>query len=312
MKNGLSTSLKAGNGTLEGIVILAVILVIILITPKGVPGPTTPSANFSGNTNAGVKNIAAPNSSYARYVSLGIGNASYAYQPYEEYVTIDNVSGNTVNITNWQLKNGKDKRGYYLGGELRYFPADTATIGQATPFISPSGRNVFQDVMLKPGENAVITTGSVGSQSPYKIISFKENICSGFLEDMTEYAFTPSLARNCKRPADEPGVSALDTECRNFIEGLASCRTPEFNTRDVEGNVCQNCIDGKLLSGSCVAFIKGHFNYTSCIAYHQNDSDFSGRTWRVFLGRGWEMWAEKYETMSLFDQLGRLVDYRAY
>jgi len=93
---------------------------------------------------------------------------------------------------------------------------------------------------------------------------------------------------------------------------MTPCRTPEFNTRDREEDICYNCVDGKLLSSSCVAFIKSHFNYGSCIANHASNPNFSGRTWRIFLGKGWEMWAEDYETIELFDQLGRLVDSRSY
>ena len=305
--------MKNGNGTLEGIVILAVLLVIILIMPKGAPDSTT-APNSSGNTSSSEGNVTSTNSSYARDISLGTGNAAYVQQPYEEYVTIDNRGREPIDIANWQLKNGKDKRAYDLGGDLRYFPADTAKIGQAVPFVSPSGLNQFQNVVLKPSETAIITTGKVGSQLPYNIVSFKENVCSGYLGELPEYTFTPPLTRNCPRPENEPGVSALDTECRRFIEGMPSCRTPEFNTRDSEGDICYNCVDSRLLSSACVAFIKNHFNYGSCIANHANDLDFSSQTqtWRIFLGRGWEMWAKEYETIELFDQFGRLVNSRAY
>lgn len=292
--------------------ILAVLIVIMLITLKGGSDSTANPSNPSGNAGSGGENAILPNSSQARNISLGTGNASYSYQPYEEYITIDNRGRESVDITGWQLRNGKDKRAYDIGGSLKYFPADTAFIGQAATFVSSSGLNKFQNVVLKESETAIITTGSVGSQVPYKIVSFKENICSGFLEDLPEYTFTPPLERNCPRPADEPGVNALDTECRKFIERMASCRTPEFNTRDREGEICYNCVDGRLLSSSCVAFIKNHFNYGSCIANHANNLNFSGRTWRIFLGRGWEMWAEDYETIMLFDQLERLVDERSY
>ncbi|MDO8471243.1 MAG: lamin tail domain-containing protein [bacterium] len=305
--------MKNGNSTAEGIVILAVLIVITLMgalkgTSNSTVNPSNPPENMSPNRG----NADESNSSSVRNISLGRGNASYIYQPYEEYITIYNRGREPVDITNWQLKNAKDKRAYDLGGSLKYFPADTAKIGQAAPFISPMGTNIFQNVILQDGETAIITTGSVGSQVPYKIVSFKENICSGFLEDLPEYTFTPPLTRNCPGPRDEPGVSALDTECRKFIERMTPCRTPEFNTRDREGDICSNCVDGKLLSGSCVAFIKSHFNYGSCIANHANNSNFFGRTWRIFLGRGWEMWAEDYETIELFDQFGRLVDSRSY
>lgn len=294
---------QAGNSTAEGIVILAVLIVITLVMLTGTPDSTATPSNFSRNTNSGGENTD---------VSLGMGNASYAYQPFEEYVTIDNRGRESVDITNWQLKNDKDERAYNLDGDLRYFPADTAKIGQAAPFVSPNGFNTFRNVVLKPNETAIVTTGSIGSQWPYNIVSFKENICSGFLGDLPEYTFTPPLTRDCPRPESEPGVSALDTECRRFIESMSSCRTPKFDTRDSEGDICRNCVDFKLLSSSCVAFIKNHFNYGSCIANHVNDPNFSGRTWRIFLGRGWEMWAQEYETIELFDQLGRLVDYKSY
>ncbi|MEX2013769.1 MAG: hypothetical protein WD896_00240 [Parcubacteria group bacterium] len=317
MKKSFSPSLEAGNGTMEGIIILAV-LIIIMISTYGNPPPdraTGPSDNtlyLSGNTSATGENIGTPTSSYARNISLSTGNAPYAYQPFEEYITIDNRGQDPVDITGWRLENGKDKRGYDLGSGLRYFAADAATIGQAAPFISPLGLNYFQNIVLKDGETAIITTGSIGSRSPYNIVSFKENICSGYLEDRPEYTFTPPLTRNCPRPANEPGVAALDTECRRFIERMASCRVPEFDTRDTEGEICRNCVDGQPLSGSCVAFIKSRFNYGSCIANHSSDANFSGRTWRVFLGRGWEMWAKEYETIELFDRLGRLVDEESY
>ncbi|MEK9171917.1 MAG: hypothetical protein AAB782_01635 [Patescibacteria group bacterium] len=301
------------NSMMEGVVILAALIIIMTVTMlKGNSNSTVNPSSPSGNTGSSGKNTAASDSSYTRNISLGSGNASHTYQPYEEYITIKNRGREPVDITNWQLKNGKDKRAYDLGGSLKYFPADTAKIGQAAPFVSPSGLNKFQNIALKESETAIITTGSVGSQVPYKIVSFKENICSGFLEDLAEYTFTPPLERDCPRPADEPGVNALDTECRKFIERIASCRTPEFNTRDREGEICYNCVDGKLLSSSCVAFIKNHFNYSSCISNHADSPNFSGRTWRIFLGRGWEMWAEDYETIELFDQLNRLVDHRAY
>src|SRR3989344_8109811 len=287
------------NSMMEGVVILAVLIVIVLVTPKGGSNPTVNPSNPSENTGSGEEeNVVKPNLSQARNISLGAGNAAYVYQPYEEYITIDNRGRESIDITNWQLKNGKDKRAYDFGGSLKYFPADTATIGQAAIFVSPSGLNKFQNVVLKPSETAIITTGSIGSQLPYKIVSFKENICSGFLGDLPEYRFTPTLTRDCPRPENESGVSGLDIECRRVIERMSSCYTPKFDTRDSEGDICSNCVDGKPLSSSCVTFIKNHFNYGSCIANHANDSNFSGRTWRIFLGKGWEMWAKDYETIE--------------
>ena len=295
--------MKKGNGNAEGLIILAILIVIVIIMPKGTGAPSTSTTAPQSNT---------PNSTYTKDISISAGNAAYSYQSYEEYITIYNRARDPVDITGWQVKNAKNKRAYSIGGDLRYFPSDVAVISRGALFIAPSGTSLLQNVILETGDTAVITTGSIASQSPYKIVSFKENICSGYLGNMDEYSFTPSLSMTCPRPADEIGVEGLDTECRNFIKRMPSCRTPEFDTRDRDGNICRNCVDGKPLSSPCVTFIKNHFNYGSCIAYHRNDQNFSGKTWRIFLGQGWEMWAKDYETISLFDQLGRLVVERSY
>src|SRR3989338_8014278 len=188
------------NSTAEGVVILVILIVVMIVTLMGDSNSTaSPSntSNSSENISPGGEEAVSTDSPHARDISIGTGNAAYTYQSYEEYITIYNRGREPVDITNWQLKNGKDKRAYDLGGDLRYFPADTAKIGQSVLFVSPAGHNVFQNVVLQPGESAIITTGSVGSQLPYKIVSFKENICSGYLEDLPEYTFTPPLARNC-------------------------------------------------------------------------------------------------------------------
>jgi hypothetical protein len=295
--------MKKGNSNAEGLIILAILIVIVIIMPKGTGAPSTSTTAPQSNT---------PNSTYTKDISISAGNAAYSYQSYEEYITIYNRGRDPVDITGWQVKNAKNKRAYSIGGDLRYFPSDVAVIPQGALFIAPNGTSLLQNIILENGETAVITTGSMSSQSPYKIISFKENMCSGYLEDMPEYTFTPPLPMSCPRPADEPGVEGLDTECRNFVKRMSSCRTPEFETRDRDGNICYNCVDGKFLSSSCVAFIKTHFNYNSCIANHRNDPNFSGNTWRIFLDKGWEMWAKEYETIEIFDRFGRLVVSRSY
>lgn len=307
--------MKKGSGTLEGFVILAILVVLFIsnINKDGVNfGANSSSTSSPKSTSVGSQSVMVSKPPDELKISLGSGNAPRAYQPSEEYITIDNRGKQPVTITNWYLKNGKDKRAYDMGGQLKYFPADTVTIGKGVLFISPSGYNVFHNIILQPGDKAVITTGSIGSQHPYKIVSFKENICSGYLENLEEYTFTPQLSTNCPRPADELGVSALDTECRKFIERLPSCRTPEFDTKDSDGEICRNCVNGKPLSSACVTFIKSRFSYDGCIANHVNDENFSGKTWRVFLGHGWEMWAKEFEIIELFDQFGQLVKSKTY
>ncbi len=283
----MSTKWQRGESSLEGIVILLVIITVIILSPK--EGPTGPFSSADSSTTLSSSEIL-----------IGPGNASYSYQPYEEYITLENRGQKTIDLTGWQLKNGKDKRPYNIGGTLQRFSADIAVLPLLT---------------LEAGEKAVITTGSVGVQSPYKITNFKENICTGYIDALPDYAFTPPLTRNCPRPELEPGFSSLEVKCRNAIKRLNSCETPEFdprNQRDREAGTCDNCLDGEILSSSCAAFIREHYSYQGCLAYHSGNQNFYGKTWRIFLGRGWEMWAEEYESIELFDSFGRLITSRNY
>lgn len=300
--------------TTQGILILVGLIIIAIISPKVEDaGPNTSQTSRSTNTsNASLTNTASLTSPYSNSISINTGNASYVYQPNDEYITLYNRGRNTIDITGWQLHNGKNERAYYLSGAQKRFSADIAVIPQSTLALSSSGNNVFQNIMLQGGETAVVTTGRMGSQLPYKIVSFKENMCSGYLEAMPEYTFTPPLSRNCPRPADEPGITSLDNDCRRFVERMPTCHTPSFSPRDKEGEPCSTCIDNERLSSACVAFVQSHFNYGSCVANHSHKPDFFSRTWRIFLDRGWEMWAREYETIKLFDQLGRLVNYYSY
>ncbi|MEK7135091.1 MAG: hypothetical protein AAB780_00090 [Patescibacteria group bacterium] len=293
---------QKGSSDLVGILIIVIIIIVIVSDRGGTSSTYTNSSPSSSNIEA----VSATNA-----VTVSTGNAAYSYQPYEEYITLENRSRTPVNITGWQLRNGKDKRPYYSGSTLQRFSADIAIIPQATLILSPSGKSLNQDVILQNNERAIVTTGLLGNRSPYVITSFKENMCTGYLEALPDYAFNPSLSRGCPRPQNEPGMENLDIACRKIIDNISSCETPKIGER-INNEYCENCFEGKLLSSSCQAFIEEHYSYQGCLAYHQNDPKFSGNTWRLFLGRGWEMWAEEYESIELFDRFGQLVNYQSY
>lgn len=298
---------------MEGVVILGVLVVMAFLAPRGDIDTNRTSSSTGGySSNTGNNSLISKTSTYANSVSIGTGNGRYSYQPFDEYITIYNRGRDAINISGWQLKNGKGERTYYLNGSLQRFTADTATIPQGTDFVSPNNTGTLKDIYLGSGETAIITTGQIGSRIPYQINSFRENICSGYLANMSEYQFNPPLYRNCPRPADEPGLEWLDSGCRTFVGRLQSCEIPNFDPIDNLGEKCTNCVNNTPLSSACVAFIKNHFNYGSCIANHQNDPEFYQNTWRIFLGKGWEMWANEYEKISLFDQFGRLVTEISY
>ncbi len=317
----MGNSLQKGASNATGIIIIIVLAAIMLFTYDGPSLKERASKDrvVGGSTlTSGGRAVSEPNRSNTTTlrgaeVSIGTGNASRSYQSYEEYITLDNKSEDSLNITGWQLRNGKDERSYYSNGSmLQRFSADVALVPQASLFLSPSGTQVLQDVILEEDERAIITTGSVGARAPYTITSFKENICSGYLENMPEYAFTPALSRSCPRPSKVAGLENLEPACRTFVSRLSSCETPDFTEKDRQGEPCNNCVNGTKLSSSCVSYVREHFSYQGCLAYHRNDPDFSLRTWRIFLGRGWEMWAEEYETIELFDRFGQLINFRNY
>src|SRR3989344_2286704 len=283
---------------LDAFLIIIFLIFVMLVTPKGeskhIGGAATSTGLFSNSALSRVEpSFQSLEGSTKVNVTISSGNAPYTYQPYQEYITIENWGEDQVNITGWQLKNGKDKRTYRVGSGLQRFSADTAAI----PTTSEG------DVILKSGERALVITGSMGIQTPYKITSFKEDKCTGYIEALPDYTFEPPLQQSCPDPGNEPGVENLDRECRVFIERLSPCRTPLFGQLDEFGYRCENCTENQvILSGSCASFVKEHFNYQGCLAYHSTDPEFENRTWRIFLGRSWEMWAEDYETIELFDR----------
>ncbi len=317
--------LNHGASNLAGILIIIFIIIILTTNASNNKGDTGLGWAIGNNISNGNYSISGSSSnnrtnsndnssntnSGTNEVVIGTGNAAYSYQPYEEYITLDNRSRTPINITGWQLRNGKDKRPYYIGSNLQKFSADIAIIPQATLILSPNDKSINQDVILGDNERAIITTGSIGNRSPYTITSFKENICTGYLEDLPNYAFNPALSRNCPRPNNELGIENMDTSCRNIVSSISSCETPQIGEK-INNEYCADCYKGKLLSSNCKTFIQEHFNYQGCLIYHQSDPKFSGQTWRVFLGRGWEMWAKEYESIELFDRFGQLVNYQNY
>ncbi len=301
-------------GFIEGLIVAIGLLAILIlfILPKNLPGPTSSLPNFFGG-GADVKFEPPETTSLDKNVSINTGNASYSIQPFDEYIELVNHSDKPINITGWTLKNAKGERTYVVGSSEQHFASDVVTIPQGAYILSPTGANNLENIVLKQNESAIITTGSTGVATPYRITNFKENICTGYIQNLPSYSFTPSMQTNCVSPRNEPGVKNLDTRCQDYIGQMSSCRTPKFDTVDNRGDICYGCVDGdSTLSSSCVAFIKSHFSYSGCLAFHQNDSNFSGNRWRIYLGKPWELWAKSYETISLFDSTGKLVDFKSY
>ena len=244
-------------------------------------------------------------------IRLSTGNARYTIQPYEEYITLENHGQTSVDITRWRLENGKSSRTYAQGSQYVRYASDVGIISKGAKVISPSGISKLENIILKPNERAIVTTGSPQNISPYTIVSFKENLCSGYLSE--KYNFPSGIGKSCVWPNTEPGVKSLDSTCKKYVASLRPCHTPQFDGKDRQGDFCSGCVDGIVgLPSMCVSFIKNHYSYPGCLSYHQGDQNFEGSTWHVYLYRPWEMWAESDETLSLYDSQGNLVTQTSY
>lgn len=270
---------------------------------------------YSGS--AGASGGTTISSSVSASVSISTGNAPYSIQPGEEYIVLENRGGSPVDITGWRLENGKSAKVYAVGDNEVHYASDTAIIPQGAKVLSPYGSSFIGDIILKPGERAVVVTGSPGNISPYSVVSFKENSCTGYLKEY--YKFPSGLEKSCIRPAEEPGASRFDQACEDFIDRISTCHTPKVNTWDAygktidsRGNTCEGCIEGQSFTSVCSSFIKSHYSYPGCLANHQGDANFEGKVWHVYLYKRFEMWVSSHETISLYDSFGRLMAVTSY
>ncbi|KND51191.1 MAG: hypothetical protein ABA06_02680 [Parcubacteria bacterium C7867-001] len=202
----------------------------------------------------------------------------------KEYVTIrlSSSADTDVNISGWKLESAASNL--------------SATIGHGAKTARTGHINNDAPIVLTPGDSAIIETGS----SPIGE-SFKENICSGYLEEFQD--FNPSLSQSCPAPADEfKYYEGNDTpradQCYDYLKTLRRCTL----TTEVP----------KGASSECRNLVQDYLNYNGCVSAHQNESKFYGTAWRVFLGKSKELWRSAHETIRLIDQNGKTVDVFAY
>lgn len=304
---------------LEPVLILIGLLIIfvLFVLPQNKKGAfnTLPQSNSKNPSTYSAFNedIGPGTSLYNQNINLDSGNASYESTPVDEYLTINNSGRTSVAISGWQITDIPNTNSYRQTKTPASFSSSKAILPIGTTFLSATGKNSLSPIILKPGDNAIVISGWVGARSLIPIVSFKENKCTGYLEADADYEFTPRLERSCDSPSDEPGFENLDTKCQDFIENMGTCHTPSFQSKNSYGEKCTNCVDGQNdFSSSCRAYLKSHFTYSGCLANHGNDSDFEGKTWRIFLGSKFELWPDKQATINLFDGSGKLVDYASY
>lgn len=268
----------------------------------GTRPPPAPSLSKEGVPEVGVVGTSDTNSTYSGQVRLEAGNAQSEIQPNQEYITLYSNSQTPIAITGWRLTSNRQKVAYQ---------SPSVVIPLGVKVYDPRQSRRLEPIVLQPGDEANIITGQINVSEPYLInVSFKTNECSGYLGSYPDYQFSPSLYSNCPASTRAPNYDLIDESCTNFIEQLSSCHTPDFTPGEGENG---NYVDGSAdLTYQCKQFLKANYSYQACLDRYRSQSDFLGQTWYVYLNRIYEMWGQKNETVSLYDQYGLLVDQLSY
>lgn len=221
---------------------------------------------------------------YQNKVTLSAGTAALSQTDEDsEYVTIA-LSGSareSVTISGWKIVSTRTR--------------SSATIPNGTVLLKSGSLNNTGPITLEPGDRAYVVTG----RSPAGI-SFKENICIGYLEDRQDY--TPRLTTSCPAPLSDfdrfyDGAARDYQECRDSVRALPRCETPSSSNG---------------VSSTCYQFMRKYLTYNGCVMYHANDRNFWGSTWRVYLGKSDDLWPLRNDTLKLLDANGYTVDIYSY
>jgi hypothetical protein len=197
-----------------------------------------------------------------------------------QYVTIESLANTEepVNISGWSLQSMNTGIRLYIPHGVRVLRT-----GQAAQ---------LQSITLTPGEKAI-----VGALKSPVGVSFKENICSGYLTQFQ--TFTPPLEHRCPSAASELPQTPANTEafgatCYEFLSYIPRC---EFQTDPMP----------EYLSANCANFVRERITYNGCVNAHASKQNFLTGVWRVYLNTPSAPW-ESNDIIRLLDAEGRVVD----
>lgn len=217
---------------------------------------------------------------YSHSIDIETGGA-YSDTPNTEYISISLAWGapENLHLTGWTIQNSQGER---------------EAIGFGTKEPRQGSLNGPEDIILSPGDTALITTG----RSPIGI-SFGVNICSGYIG--TLQTFTPNLSTPCPSALDMARAQGIEinSRCETALRRVPLCTT---YTGRVSGDV----------SDSCEEFLRNDINYNTCVRTYDDTYNFDEREWRIFLGRNTELWNNEGDTISLYDEKGEFVTSVSY
>ena len=224
-------------------------------------------------------------SPYYGLVFLSKGRAELT-NPNSEYVLITSSSKlkEPVSLIDWTITSEVTGK--------------TMPIPQASYFPRIGGRNSETWITLGPSEKVYVTTGD----SPLGV-SFRVNMCSGFLDQFVGY--NPALPNRCPDPRNDierrtiVNPQGYSDECVDYVNKIGRCRAITAALP-------------KTFSSSCQEFIKD-INYNNCIDDNKDAENFySDKQWRTFLERDTQLWKSRHEILKLLDQNGKIIDVVSY
>lgn len=213
-------------------------------------------------------------------LSQGEARASSAA---EEYVELRTSGASPIVVSGWSLQSA-------LTGVRAYIPEG------ASMFIMGIVNNV-RPVALQDGDVAIITSGA----SPVGV-SFRENMCSGYLAQLRQ--FTPGISDECPTPSDAlpetaDNLRTYGGSCFDYIANLPHCSFPGTQLPSD-------------LSSNCRAYVANTFSYNGCVNVYGARDSFALSSWRIFLNRTIELWNNSHDVIRLLDAQGRTVDVLTY
>lgn len=221
-------------------------------------------------------------SAYADRVSLHAGDMS-AHDPAREYVEISVSSDTPIDITSWSLQSA-------VSGQRLFIPQAASPLVLGT--VNPA-----EPVYLAPGDTAIVISGP----SPVGV-SFRENICSGYLNELQE--FTPALANECPRATDilietPDNLRIYGPKCFDYAETIPQCHFP-------------GTLLPANLSAPCRTFAANTLSYNGCVQENRYASSFQKSSWHMYLNSRIELWDNTHDIIRLLDSEGHTVDTLTY